>query len=616
MCIIFIAPNLSFAKNSNVRSIQEWTKCNGTADDLIGLTKAINAAKNGEFVLNIDCPIYAKIGMDIAKPIFINSNTTIKFSGNGVIIVDNVLVPAFVIADSSNINLINWNVKYRGGLPISDITGGYYKNNVFVSASGKTPSAHAFTNVTLKNWLIANKHIRYENKTSSFWTGPLDPAAIFYIKGSSSNINITNMSLSASDVKLASNFIPIAFSLNPGEVENCTISSNKTISKPCFDVPHNIIFENIKLDGYYFGWHGSGQNITIKNVKASHYGDLQDQEGGNVGGANFWFPPPHLFYFNTQENFDSTLLNNKFLISDVMDYGLRLGVARDKGGDIPLSGSASSLKIQANNSVVDKYTSFRPDGLMDILTSRNLTIKNVVARYNSAFLNYTLPMIRFTQKNNHNVKLENLSLRDDAPFTYIEPIIGYDNNTNTGIQFINVKMKLNHWGEPSPPLIRLTTKSTTLISKANGNKFDVKVSYLGIQQNNNVKDKKQPQTTYLIGVSDPTTQLVTNNTLRNIPVGSFGLRAYIISNNSTSDMIAVNFPSDLPNNMSYDTVRSSCTVDNKMNLAKGESCVVVFKYQPSVKGVNDVFIVKISAKNKLGKTLKSEAIYVPYSSRF
>ena len=103
---------------------------NGLTDDSKGLAKAFAAAKNGAFTLDIDCKLYFHVGMDIARPIFIDNGTSVNFKSSGLIIVDNVLIPSFVIANSSNINLSSWRVKYTGGILINERTGGYYNDGV------------------------------------------------------------------------------------------------------------------------------------------------------------------------------------------------------------------------------------------------------------------------------------------------------------------------------------------------------------------------------------------------------------------------------------------------------------------------------------------------------
>jgi hypothetical protein len=589
----------------SVRSVKEWTKCNGVDDDSAGLAQAVLAARGGAFTLNVDCPIYFHVGMDIAKPIFIDNKTTIKFSGNGVIIVDNVLVPAFVIANSSNINLLNWKIKYTGSMVVDENTGGYYDNSKWIPVTYRAPAAQMFY-ITLSNWLRQNRNINYARGVNTISTGFLDPSAIFFIKGDTSNVVIKNMQLFAAANAKPDKFIPIAFSLNPGEANNQSFTAPAIFKKPILNVPHNIVFDGIKLDGYYFGWHGSGQNITIKNVTAERYSDLQDSNGKNIGGVGFWFPPPHLFYFNTPPTWDVSLLNNNFLINNIKDNGVRKGLARDKGKGAPISGHAVSLKIQANNSLVESYISLRPDGFMDVLSSTNLTVRNVTASYDSSFINYTLPMLRFTQKGNHNITFENIALRDNALMTNMHPVRGSDDESNTNIRFIKTRVQLNNWSEDKSPMYSPTVKGTVPYFGGKGNFFDIKASYVGM-----FKDPSG------LSVFDPESVNYGNNSLRNIPVGSFGLRTYLIHNTGAITLYDLVFPaeSNLPSGMSYDETRSTCSVTGNMSLLKGEACKLVFRYNSTLYGVNANYVLKILAKNKQNKLVKSRDVYIPYSSR-
>lgn len=604
-----VAPSISTTKSSAqykkpIRSIKEWTKCNGIDDDGIGLRRAILAARGGAFTLNVDCPVSFHVGMDIAKPIFIDNGTTIQFSGNGLITVDNVLVPAFVIANSLNIKLLDWKIKYTGSMVVNENTGGYYDNNKWIPVTYRAPAAQMFY-ITLSNWLKENRNINYARGVNTISTGYLDPSAIFFIKGDTSNVVIKDMQLSAAANAKPNKFIPIAFSLNPGEANNQSFTAPAAFKKPILNVPHNITFDGIKLDGYYFGWHGSGQNITIKNVVAERYSDLEDGNGGNIGGVGFWFPPPHLFYFNTPLTWDSSLLNNKFLISNVKDNGVRKGLARDKGKGAPISGHAVSLKIQANNSLVENYTSLRPDGFMDVLSSTNLTVKNVTASYDSSFINYTLPMLRFTQKGNHNITFENIALRDNALMTNMHPVRGSDDESNTNIRFIKTTVQLNNWSEAKSPMYSPTVKGTVPYFGGKGNSFDIKTSYIGMLKNQ-----------LGLSVSDPESVNYGNNSLSKIAVGSFGLRTYLITNTGAVKLHTMTFPAvaNLPNGMTYDT-RSTCNLLGKTSLASGISCQLVFRYTPTITEINANYIFKISAKDEQGKVVKSRDVYVPYSSR-
>jgi hypothetical protein len=104
--------------------------------------------------------------------------------------------------------------------------------------------------------------------------------------------------------------------------------------------------------------------------------------------------------------------------------------------------------------------------------------------------------------------------------------------------------------------------------------------------------------------------------LRNIPVGSFGLRTYLIHNTGAIALYDLVFPAEanLPSGMSYDA-RSNCNLVGQMYLSSGSSCQLVFRYNPSIHGIKDNYILKIQAKDKQNKVVKSRDVYISFSSR-
>ncbi len=603
-----IASKLGVVQSESVESIRNWAVCDGETDDLANFNVAVSQAKYGAFQLLIDCPLYLKIGMDIAKPIFIDNNTSIIFSNQGLIKVDNVFVPAFIIANSSNINLTGWNIEYIGKMPITNQTGGYYYNGTWVPFSGTAPPANAVNNVTITNWLKENRGLKFDKGYFSFWTGILDPSAIFYIKGDSSNIVLKNFHVFVESSTTPDKFIPIVFSLLPGYT-NGTEVKGQPIMKPYLNVPHAITFDNISLDGFYMGWHGSTQQATFNNIFAYRYSILQDEIGENLGGVNKWFPPPHLFYLNHQNTWDSSLYNDQISLTNVMDYGVRLGKAEDKRNESNIAGNACSLKIQANNSVVNNYHSSRPDGFLDLVSSANMRISNVEAIYDSQFLDNLFPIIRFPcigspYTGYQNITFENINLTDMASFTFQPPITGNIDSLNNTIIFNNTTIKMNTWIGETKPFDPLTQGSTSYFSGAN-NLFDVAIDY---------DDSYNQVNKYGISIKrlEPTSY---NNSIQNVPVGSFGLRSYTITNQNESQVeVLLPDTASFPLGVSYDLTRSSCrpTV-NQLN--PNQSCIFVLKYQPTVKGVSGLFTLKILTDSSESDVKELPALIIPYSSR-
>jgi hypothetical protein len=431
--------------SATVKSISSWVSCDGTSDQWAGVAKAFAAAKNGAFTLSVDCPVRIHIGMDIARPIFIDDATTVEFVGSGKFTVDNTFIPAFVIANSSAVTLTNWIVEYEASLPVDPNTGGYVQNGTFVA--GEQP-AGAFNGITMTQWLSANRGIVFDQSQgylTSRWADTTNMCAMFLIIGDSSNLTVTGMQVSVPAAAGGDSFVPVVFSTNPDFKSNQKVTAATPYTAQYFAIPHALTFSNISLDGTYMGWVGGMQNASFDNIRSARYGDLQDAQGKNVGGIGKWFAPPHLFYINYLTTGDPALFNKNIEISQVVDRGVRIGTARDAAGAKPLSGYALSLKIGCVSCSVDNYVSSRPDGFLDVLTSTDLSISNVVATYNSAFLNNNYPGWRFPEPPYSNVSFKNISLTDTAESTVFLPIGNSYEASNENLTLSGVNVTLNQW---------------------------------------------------------------------------------------------------------------------------------------------------------------------------
>jgi hypothetical protein len=446
----------SIPKNS--KSINSWVSCSGTSDDTSGVMKAFAAAKNGAFTLIVDCPVRLHSGTAIDHSVFIDNGTTVEFTGAGKFIVDNMFHPAFVIANSSNISLINWNVEWEGHVPINPNFGGYQLNGKFVAAPGSTQPAGAFNDLVLKPWLAANRSITF-NETqgwvSSIWIGGINPAAVFFTTGDTSNVVFSGLKLYVPANAGGDEFIPMAFSVSPNWKSHQTVTGKTPMTAQYAAVPHQLVFSDLDLDGTYMGWQGSVQDSTFENITSHRYADLQDANGGTVGGIGKWFPPPHLFYLNTHAT-DPKLFNNNVHFTNIVDEGVRVGTARDKPGD-GSSGYANSLKLGCYDCSVDGYTSHRPDGFMDVLDSDGLTLSNVVATFDSVFINNMYPAgLRFPMSNYAHITFENVQMTDTAETTTHGPLGNATNAANNEIVFSNFQVSMKKWAlnDLPPPTIK------------------------------------------------------------------------------------------------------------------------------------------------------------------
>jgi len=437
------------------RSIGAWVSCTGTADDTAGVAKAFAAASRGAFTLIVDCPVRIKVGMDISRSLFIDDGTTVEFTGSGKFTVDNVQIPAFVIADSSHITLTNWNVEYDASLPVSPEVTGHVNHDQFIR--GPKP-ANAFNDQRLTQWLATNRAIvfdRREGTVNSPWTGMTNACAVFFITGDSSDVTVSGMHIYAPANAGGERFIAVAFSLGVNFKSNQTVTHNTPQTAQFEAVPHDLKFTNIILDGTYMGWVGGLRDSLFENIQSQRYGDLQDAQGKNVGGVGKWFAPPHLFYFGYAPAGDPGLFNKNIQIRNVVDNGIRIGTARDRGAGDTLSGYALSLKIGCVDCIVDNYKSARPDGFLDVLPSDGMTISNVIATYDSSFINNVFPGWRFPSNSYRNVRFENITFIDLAPSSIQPPIGNAVQASNQGIVFKNVHIEMNHWGGQGslPPVV-------------------------------------------------------------------------------------------------------------------------------------------------------------------
>lgn len=459
---ILVGPMSALAET---RSIHRWAVCDGKTDDAKAVAGAFAAAANGAFTLQVDCPVYMHVGRNISRPVFVDSGTTVQFTPTGLFKLDNSLIPSFVLANSKGIKFDGWQIEYVGAESLTDKPGFYCddKNKdvpgggsgclgdeTYVVSEGAAPSAQ-FLGQHLQVWLKIHRRITYQD-TGPDWHNPANISALFYIIGDTSDVTVSNMRLFAPKDAGDERFMPMIFTMLPGARNGQTVTKDMENSPApaAYAVPHGLTFTNIDIDGAYMSWQGTARDVTITHVRSHRYGSLQDAQGGNIGGppGNRWFPPPHLFYFNFDAKSDPRLHNSNIHISDVIDYGDRIGAALDTPRTC-CSGNALSLKIGADDSTVDNYISYRPDGLADILNSSNLTLSNIKGVYDSSFMHDLYPGIRFPLDHYHRVTLENVTLTDKAQTTQAAPIYPPGGSDIGQITFKAVGVIMNRWaGNP------------------------------------------------------------------------------------------------------------------------------------------------------------------------
>ena len=205
-------------------------------------------------------------------------------------------MPTWVIANSSRISMVDWRIKYTGGLPVDPDTKGYFRNGMFVARSGKYQPAEAFHDLVLTPWLTTNRGIvfdRSKGAITSPWVGPTGTSAMFYILGSSASIKIQRMRMFVPPESDGSRFIPVCFLTAAGFKSDQLITAAVQVDGGSASIPSEIEVSDLELDGTYMGWLGVVKDSRFQNVRSLRYGDLQGKDGNDVGGVGKWFAPPH-----------------------------------------------------------------------------------------------------------------------------------------------------------------------------------------------------------------------------------------------------------------------------------------------------------------------------------
>ena len=464
------------------KSISAWVSCGTAADDSAGAAKAFAAAKNNAFTLVVDCPVHLQTGLAVDKGIFIDNGTTVEFTGTGKIYVDNLFHPAFVIANSSNITLTNWNVEWDGIVPVNPDVGGYVLNGKTVTSAGQGQPAAYFNDSILTPWLQTNRGVVFDETqgyVKSIWQGAADLMAIVYITGDSSNVVFTGLKLSVPATAGGDHFLPMGVAFAPNWNSSQTVTGKTPRTSAYETAPHGITFSGVDFDGTLMGWQGTVRDALFENVTSHRYGDVMDANGGTTGGIGKWFPPPHLFYLNYTASGDPGLFNTNIHISNVNDMGLRVGVARDKGGSDTVSGYTLSLKLGCTECSVDTYTSNRPDGFMDVLPSSDLAVSNVTATFDSSFINNAFPAgIRFPSSGYSHVTFNNVQLKDLAETTIEGILSNATSASNDTLVFSNFQITLNSWAGSDLPIPTIGGPSNSVALNYTMTNQSMKVSYL------------------------------------------------------------------------------------------------------------------------------------------
>lgn len=384
----------------------------GFSDDRDYFVKTLACASISKVSVLIEKPIFLNILDDINKPIFIDDNIHIVGRGLGNIIVNNKYIPAFILPLSKNCSF-DITIYYDGQYDASQY--GYVEGSTTETKSTR------FTNTIYKTYLTQKRGI--------IFTGSYNPRALTYasswamfmLKGAE-YIDFSNIKI-ISKGSTPDKFVVWGFKLVRERERNTTIDSSTANN---YTHCSNISFSNIEFDGVLMGIQGGAKDISLSGIVGKRYSDAQNADGSFIGGYNYdglgsyWMSPPHLIYLNDE--------NERLSILNTFDHGIRVGVTKSRPTD---SGYCHSVKIKGENITIDGYTSYRPDGLGDIINgSKNISIKNIYASYDSSIfpagINYTA--LRFPSDEDsvinpfENLDLSNITIKDENPQPRVFPI--------------------------------------------------------------------------------------------------------------------------------------------------------------------------------------------------
>lgn len=103
-----------------------------------------------------------------------------------------------------------------------------------------------------------------------------------------------------------------------------------------------------------------------------------------------------------------------------------------------------------------------------------------------------------------------------------------------------------------------------------------------------------------------------NNTLGNIPIGEFGLKEFILTNN-TNSLLTLSNLNRLPTMLSYYARSTTCKPG--LMLKSKASCTITIQFLPDTQGINSNVLYYVNALNKSTSIVGSNIVNLNYYSR-
>ena len=376
----------------------------GVTDDRDAFVATLAQANTLGLKVLVEKNIFLDVEETGTKSIFLEDNTWIEGANNASIIINNLYSPAFFMALSEEITIKN-------------ITF-LYDQEYDASYNWSVTSDNALNQQQLEDYLSASKNLTFTS-TNPVWKGPWAFHTVFSLEAAH-DVLIENVTFKAKG-DTANSFMQFIFKFKEQYSENQTISQEENATA---NIPGNITLNNVVFDGFLMGLQGNVENLTVDNLKAYRYSDLQNEDGRNLGGlvdGLYSFPPPHLFYLNTDGAFSGKYPNN-IKIMNITDYGNYVGT---KNVRTVLSGYCNSLKLvgHVENVVVDNYKSYRRDGLGDLGGINNGVFKNIYAESTVGIFDpsFGFSSLRFVGSLT-NVSFESMTIKDNTDVLDIYPL--------------------------------------------------------------------------------------------------------------------------------------------------------------------------------------------------
>ncbi|MUH35606.1 hypothetical protein D9O36_07125 [Zobellia amurskyensis] len=389
----------------------------GENDDREDFVETLTEAENIHAKVLVDRDMFLDLEETGKKSIFLEDNTWIEGANDANIVINSLMSPAFFIVLTKDITIKNITFLY---------------DQKYDATFSDSPSSNTLNVVQVKDYLKSTKNIVF-NSVNPVWRGPSSFRALFSVEAAK-NVLFDDVTFKARG-KTADTFIQWAIKLKEQHTGNQTVT--KTSGRT--DIPRNIIFKNVTLDGVIMGIQGIVQGFISDGLKSYRYSDVQSADGRNIGGAAYWMPPPHLMYFNTDDSSDYVLSNIK--IYNTYDYGNYVGTENVRKMH---SGYCNSLKLVSNVSdvVVDNYKSYRRDGLADLGNIKNSSFSNIYSENDSSIFDPSFGFIavRFVDEIN-NCSFKNIVIKDIADTTKFYPLGGVHGD---GITMDNVEVRVNN----------------------------------------------------------------------------------------------------------------------------------------------------------------------------